>query len=255
MTIHLTIAVLVTVFMAVVAVGFLYLLHARIARRAIIAVARAFVQLGIIGGCVYGLLRADSLLLNLLWLLLTVGIAAWFTTLRARLRRQSMLPVVWVSMLISVVACLLPLYCLGPVHRASLFVPLSGGLLAVAVSILPRALKEYFVALVRFSDTYYYLLGNGSSWWKAIVPMVRRAVDRSFLPSCRQLSLAGIVGLPLFVVGLLLAGLPVWSAVVVGLLLELTGIVVAILTLMLVVVFSRRLVADKRGHLSGIVRL
>ena len=246
---------ILTALMAVLTIVLFYLLRGRTLRRAIVSVVRFIVQTAIVGGCVYGLLRADNVLLNLLWLLLTVSVAAWYVALKARLRRQYMLLHVWMAMLLSVVVCMLPMYGLGKVHQTPLFVPVSGVLLTVMTALLPRALKEYFVALVRFSDTYYYLLGNGSSWFKAIVPMLRRAVDRSFLPCYRRLSLAGIIGLPLLLAGQLLAGASPLAAVLATLLLVFSAIVATLLALLIVVVASRQLVSDKRGHLTNIVRL
>lgn len=254
MTMNLTIAAVVTALLAVVSVGFLYLLGARTKRRAVVATVRFWVQMAIVGACAYGVLRVDRLWLNIVWLLLMVGIAAWYSTLRARLRSQSMVFVVWASMFVALVVGLLPLYCLGPVHQAALLVPLSGGLLFIMTETLPLVLREYFVALERFSDTYYYQIGNGASWLQAVIPMLRRAVDRALLPVWRRLSLSAMVGLPLLLSGLLLSGQPVVEAVVTTMLLVFSGIVATLLAIVAVVLASRRRVTDKRGRLTGSVR-
>ena len=246
---------ILTVLMAALALVFFYLLHGRTLQRAIVSVVRFIVQTALVGACVYALLRIDHVLLNLLWLVLTVTICAWYVVLKAHLRRNQLLPTVWAGMLLATVVSMLPFYSLGKVHQAALFVPVSGILLTVMSALLPKALKEYFVALVRFSDTYYYLLAGGTSWFKAVVPMLRRAVDRSFLPFYRRLSLAGIVGLPLLLAGQLLAGVEPLAAVAATLLLTFSALVATLLALLFVVVASRHLVSDKRGHLTDIVRL
>lgn len=254
MTINLTIAVVLTVVMAALTLAVLYVLQAKCARRTLVSIVRMAVQLCVVVACAYAVLKADRVWLNLLWLFATTSLAAWYVVLRAGLRRRKMLAAVWGSMLVAVAVGLLPLYSLGAVHRAALLVPAAGIVQAVVASILPRALKEYFVSLVRFSDTYYYLLGNGTSWRKAVQPMVRRAADRSLLPACRRMALAALVGLPPLLGGLLLGGVQPLPALVVVLLLSLSGLFATLLSLLLVVLMSRQIVTDKRGHLSDNAR-
>lgn len=251
---NLTIGIILTIVMAALAISFFYLLQAKSARRATIATVRLIVQTTLVGGCAYGLMKIDNILLNLLWLVLTTLFAAWYVVMRARLNRRSMFVAVWGAMLVTIVISMLPMYSIGRVHQAVLLIPVAGILQCEMAMVLPRALKEYYVALVRFSDTYYYLLGNGTTWTKAVVPMLRRAVDRSFLPVYRKFSRAALVGLPLLMGGLLLAGTPLLTAVVATLLLTFSGLVATIVALLLIVVASRQVVTDKRGHLTDKAR-
>jgi len=251
---NLTIGIILTIVMAALAISFFYLLQAKSARRATIATVRLIVQTSLVGGCAYGLMKIDNILLNLLWLVLTTLFATWYVVMRARLNRRSMFVAVWGAMLAAVVVGMLPMYSIGRVHHAALLIPVAGILQCEMAVVLPRALKEYYVALVRFSDTYYYLLGNGTTWTKAVVPMLRRAVDRSFLSVYRKFSRAALVGLPLLMGGLLLAGTSPLTAVVATLLLTFSGLVATIVALLLIVVASRQVVTDKRGHLTDKAR-
>ncbi|MBQ1774656.1 MAG: ABC transporter permease [Prevotella sp.] len=251
---NLTISIILTIVMAALAISFFYMLQAKSARRATIATVRLIVQTSLVGGCAYGLMKIDNILLNLLWLVLTTLFAAWYVVMRARLNRRSMFVAVWGAMLAAVVVGILPMYSIGRVHQAALLIPVAGIVQCEMAVVLPRALKEYYVALVRFSDTYYYLLGNGTTWTKAVVPMLRRAVDRSFLPAYRKFSRAALVGLPLLMGGLLLAGTSPLTAVVATLLLTFSGLVATIVALLLIVVASRQVVTDKRGHLTDKAR-
>ncbi len=267
MTNNLIVVGVLAVLMAAVSVVFFYVLRIKFLNRAISSMLRLVLWIAVFGVCAYALLRIDNVLLSLLWELFVVLFAAWNIVRRARLRRQHMLFPVAIALFAAVIVCLLPMFVYGPVWRAHILIPVSGLLVAISSTILPRALREYFVALVRFSDTYYYLLGNGSSWLQAVAPMLKRAADRAFLPVFKRTALVGFVGLCLLLTSFFLVpnaaegvaglGSPAsYAGLCLGFLLLLaSSLACGVLAFSFVVLLSQKKVTDKRGHLSDIVRL
>lgn len=245
------------VFMALM-LGAFYVFRVKWLSSAILAIVRMCVQMGLVALCLWWLFREDRLWLNALAVLIMTGIGSAYVVNRAHLRPRLMLFPVVVAMLVSV--ALLSICLLGLVLRADNWMaahwilPVSAYLLTVNIWVNERSLREYFNSLYRFSSTYYYNIGNGTSWLIAVVPFLRRTIQRTFLSPLRRIAVMGALGLPVLLSSMLMAGWPPLQGCCVTVAFVAAGLLSALLTLLLSVVLSHKLVIDQRGNLQKAIK-
>ncbi|MBR3472097.1 MAG: ABC transporter permease [Prevotella sp.] len=236
-----------------------YLSGARLVRQSVMALCRMLVQVSLTGCLVWALDVVNHWSLGVAALLLLSLFAAWMTARRGRLRRTKMLLPLWLCLFVASLAT--ALYLETVVLRVEhpfdgrWLLAVGGAMLAAATSVLEVSLREYFVGLVRFSSTYYYKVGNGARWYQAVMPIVRRAVERSYRPSLARVSMLGLFVMPFLMSGLLMGGVHVLQAAAATIAIVAGGAFCSMLAFVLVVFVSHRFVIDKRGSLKDCVRL
>jgi len=220
----------------------------------LVVLLRMIIQMGLAGLYMHMLMLADSSLLNIMWLVLMTGLTAWMMVKRARLTtRLALLPVwggVFVSVLLITLYLLLLVLHVEHLLYTQWLVPVSGILMAGITEAVTLGLREYFVGMVRFSDHYYYQLGNGASWLQAISPILKRAFERAFMRDFSRTAVMGFAVLPILFCALMMMGVDPLKAAVVTVVMAVATWATAVLTLILVVVISRGVIMDKRGKLT-----
>ena len=87
------------------------------------------------------------------------------------------------------------------------FVPVVAVLLGHSSAMQVRGLGNFVSMLQRNRAQYDFLLGNGASQWKALMPFIRTSLLAVLSPSIANLSTLALAGLPLLFCGMLLGGL------------------------------------------------
>lgn len=238
--------------------GAFYVLRVKWLSSVVVAFVRMCVQMGLVALCLWWLFREDKLWLNALAALLMTGIGSAYVVNRAHLRQRLMFFPVFVAMLVSVMLlsiCLLVLVLHADNWLAAQRVlPVCAYLLTVNIGINERSLREYFNSLYRFPSTYYYNIGNGKPWLVAVVPFLRRTLERTFLSPIRHVTVMGALALPVLLSGMLMAGWPPLQSCGVTVAFVVAGLLSALLTLFLSVVLSHKLVIDQRGNLRKAIK-
>ena len=237
-----------------------YMSGARLLRPSAMSLLRMFVQTALIGALLWWLYEADHWALTLCGLLVISLLAALLTARRGRLRRSLMLLPVWGGMFVSVLLTSLYLEAFvlrvdGSLFAARWLMAVGGALLAASAAILEVSLREYFVGLVRFRTTYYYRVGNGARWYQAVMPIVRRAFERSYRPVLARVAVMGVVIMPFLMSGLLMGSVPPIQAAAATAVMICAALFCSVLAFVVIVVLSHRFVIDKRGALKDCVRL
>ncbi len=179
-------------------------------RPTLIAVARMVVQLFLIGLYLRYLFEWNSPWVNILWVLLMVVVASLTASHRTRLRRRVILLPLMAGLLGA--ALVVGLYFLVFVLRLShpfdarYFIPIMGILMGNMLGVCVMGLNTFYDGLQRERQLYYYLLGNGATHLEAVMPFVRRAIERSFAPCIANMAVMGIVSLPGTMIGQILGG-------------------------------------------------
>lgn len=175
------------------------------------ALGRALLLVAFTGLYVGWLYAYDSVWLCLLWLVLMAAVAAVVGAHRVGLRlRLALWPL---GCALSASTLVLSLYVLLLVLRpegamgARWLVPVAGLLLGSAQEVASVALGEYFKGLAEESQRYEYMLGNGATHREAVMPFVRRAMERAFAPVLRRLGVMGLAALPAAMLGMLMGGM------------------------------------------------
>ncbi len=191
----------------------LYAFHAlgvRLLRPAVVAVARMAVQLLLIGLYMKYLFEWNSPWINILWTALFAAAASFTAIRRARLRLRFLAVPLFGGLFGA--AVIVGLYILVFVLRlhapfdARYFVPLMGLLVGCMTGVCATGLGTFYDGLAADGRLYYYLLGNGASHIEAVLPFVRRAVEKSFAPCIADMAVMGLVAMPGTMLGMVLGG-------------------------------------------------
>ena len=176
----------------------------------LMATTRMVVQLFLIGLYLKYLFLWNSPLINILWVMVMVVVAAFTAAKRTRLKLKTIL--IPLSVAFMGAALLVGLYFLTAVLRlpspfdARYFIPIMGILMGNMLGVNVLALNTYYDGIARERQLYYYLLGNGATHIEAVTPFIRKAIEKSFAPCIANMAVMGIVSLPGTMIGQILGG-------------------------------------------------
>ena len=196
--------------LAVIPAGILWLLDRSRLMTFGIAIVQMGVQLLLLCGVVWALIKVDKLWLSLLWLLLTTGWLTWLVTKRCKLELGRYALPIGVGLLVSTLLVgLWLLLAVSPAHSlaAQWFVPVTALLSGHSAIRLIQGFSTYIEALKTDEQQYEFLRGNGASHQKALLPFLKRSLQAVFSKTCASLSVMGIATMPLLLVGILLGGI------------------------------------------------
>lgn len=225
-------------------------------KKSAVAVSRMFVQLLVMGACLWVLYRYDSLWLNLLWLMLLVLATAFLLVSRAHVRSSVLFMPACVAMFVSVL--LVTAYLIGVVFHseatwsARWFVPITGVLMAHILTTNIPAVRTYFDSLRQDSQPYLTMLGNGATRRQALAPYLTRALKSLTVPAIANLSVMGLFVMPMLLSGLLLGGLSPVVAIFTFVVLVLASLAVSVLSLSLTLWLADRRAFTRQGVLGNI---
>ena len=79
-------------------------------------------------------------------------------------------------------------------------------LMGHTTSMMIRGLSAYFSALKEDEEQYEFLLGNGMTHYKALLPFLRRSLLAVMAPTVANLTVLGLTSMPLLLVGIFMGG-------------------------------------------------
>lgn len=206
----------------------------------------------------FGAITALLMTCNILWVNLLVGVAlallsSVVVVLRSGLRqRRLLLPVMAASvaplLLVSLYVLLLVLSLKEP-FDTRFFIPMLGLMVGMASGLIARALHAYYMGLAHHNELYYYLLGNGATHREAVRHFVRRGFQAALVPVMKQMSGMFLTTAPTLMLGLVMSGVGVWTAVILEVVVLLAVMVYALTTFWLAILLSRRYAFDEYERL------
>lgn len=198
------------ILLLVIPTWFLYYFRTGLVRSTLVAALRMIIQLFFIGFYLEYLFKWNNTFINLLWVVLMTGIAAYTVLQRTSLpSRKLFLPVIMAFLCaISVIDLyfLGVVICLDPLFDARYFIPISGMILGNMLSSNVIALNAFYGSIRRERQLYLYLLGNGASRGEATAPFMREALIKSFNPTVASMAVMGLIALPGTMTGQILGG-------------------------------------------------
>jgi len=186
-------------------------------QQAITAVCKMIGYTIVAGLCLYFVFRWNSVLVNILFVVLIAAIASILTLRYARMRGYLMLVPVFGGMLVAMFIIglwlLFVVFGIKQPFEARWLIPVCGLLLGFMVETNAKALDTYYTGLKNHAQIYYFLLGNGATHREAVAYFMKRAMERCISPMLKRMAylLVGIV--PVVLWTMLLDGISVWTAV------------------------------------------
>lgn len=237
--------------------GYLIYAYDRLSwKKALTAVVRLLAQMAVIGSLLWGLYSYGSPWLALLWLALLVVAAAFLMVSRCHIRSRVLFAPACVAMFVSVlvVTAYVLLVVLQPQSPLSVrwTVPVMGLLMAHVLTTNIPAVRTYFDCLHQDSQAYFTVLGNGGRRRQALAPYVARALKSITVPTMANLSVMGLLVMPMLLSGLLIGGMDAVEAVFVFVVLVLACVATSLLSLVLILILVDCRAFTPQGQLANI---
>ena len=202
---------LIGVLLLVVPALILFRLDRRFLRQSASVLGRLTVTLLVLAGCLYYIFQWDMAWVNILWVLLSSGVA---TAVYCRKRWQSV--PIYISMtVVTFIMGIVVLLLMDVPHLfgASYFLPVMTMLQAEALFVCRRGITTYVLERRTHKELFEYLRGNGAHQLEALRPFLTKAITRAFTPVLQQLLLVGLVFVPSLLCGMLLCGIQPLQAI------------------------------------------
>lgn len=222
-----------------------------------IGAVRMIVQLLFIGVYLRYLFEWDNPVVNCLWVLLMVYIAAETAINRTKVRRAVLMWPLIVGLVVASV--LIGFYFLGIVLKldnvfsAQYFIPIMGILLGNMLTVNVIAVGTFYSTLQREQNLYYFLLGNGASRNEALMPFMRQAIVKSFAPTIANMAVMGLVSLPGTMIGQILGGSTPDVAIKYQIMIVVITMSASMLSLMIAIRLSVKRAFDGYGRMKKVL--
>ena len=202
---------LIGILLLVVPALILFRFDRRFLRQSASVLGRLTVTLLVLAGCLYYIFQWDMAWVNILWVLLSSGVA---TAVYCRKRWQSV--PIYISMtVVTFIMGIVVLLLMDVPHLfgASCFLPVMTMLQAEALFVCRRGITTYVLERRTHKELFEYLRGNGAHQLEALRPFLTKAITRAFTPVLQQLLLVGLVFVPSLLCGMLLCGIQPLQAI------------------------------------------
>lgn len=221
---------------------FLWKFKTGLLKPTLIGACRMILQLFLIGIYLRFLFEWNNLLINFIWLIVMVFVAAETAVSRTQIKRKLLFIPMVVGFLVS--ALIVGTYFLALVLRpssifaANYFIPIFGIIMGNMLGVNIIGLNVFYSGLRREQQLYYYLVGNGASRSEAISPFVRQALIKSFSPAIANMAVTGLVALPGTMIGQILGGSSPHVAIKYQIMIVIITIAACMLSLMITLYLS-----------------
>lgn len=231
----------------------IYAFDLRVMRRLLKSLAMMAVVVSAFGAVTALLITYNVLWVNVLVAVVLALLSSVVVVLRSGLRqRRLLLPVMAASVVpllfVSLYVLLLVLSLKKP-FDTRFFIPMLGLMVGMASGLIARALRAYYIGLEHHNELYYYLLGNGATHREAVRHFMRRGFQAALVPVMKQMSGMFLTTAPTLMLGLVMSGVGVWTAVILEVVVVLAVMVYALTTFWLAILLSRRYAFDEYERL------
>lgn len=218
------------------------------------ATLRMTIQLLLVGIYLEYIFNINSVLVNILWVLVMSIIASYTIIKRSGLKLKLFFIPVLLSGIISITVS--DVYFLGFVVKldnvfdARYFIPVTGMLLGNTINNVIISLDAYYKNINNEQNTYRWYLANGASTKEALLPFMRNALKIAFNPVIATTAIMGLISLPGMMTGQILGGSNPNVAVKYQIMLMITIFASGILTVVLTILSSNRIAFDNYNNLK-----
>ena len=209
MTSSLILHTILALLLLMIPFGALYVLDRPTIRPLAIALIKGIVQLLVFSLIIWAVYKIDNTWVNILWFLAMSIWGGFMVVKKCKLQvKDYMLPASAGLFGGTLLVGLWLLVAVLPIEgiTARWFIPIMAVLLGHSAAMLVRGLSNFATMFQRNRAQYYFLLGNGASPWKALMPFLRTSLLAILSPTIANLSALALATLPLLFCGMLIGG-------------------------------------------------
>ncbi|MCG6201822.1 ABC transporter permease [Psychromonas antarctica] len=217
----------------------------------LIAVSRMTVQLILVGLYLQYVFSINSLLLNVMWIIVMILIGSSAIVGKAQLPKRALFMPVTCGLTVGLLPLML-LLCYAiirpdPVYSAQYVIPLAGMLLGNSLSCNIVALQNLFEAFALRKNEYEAAIALGADPQSAARPFVLAALKKAQAPILASMATTGLVTLPGMMTGQILAGADPILAIKYQLVIMIAIFVMTSVSLTITLQLSLQSALDKTG--------
>ena len=227
--------------------------NTKLLKPTIIAVIRMTIQLFLVGLYLKYLFKLDNEFVNILWVLVMIVIATITNVRKSKLRFKLFFFPISLAILASIII-VIPFFLkltvqLDNMFTARYFIPIAGMTIGNCMERNIMALNSYYQSLTREQLEFRYYLANGATLKEATLPHIKNALNAAFNPLIAQMTVIGLVTLPGTMTGQILGGSSPDNAIKYQILLMLSIFIATMITVVLTLLFSNKLIFDENDGL------
>ena len=209
MTTSLILHTILALLLLILPFGALYLLDRPSIRPFGTALVCGIIQLLVFSLIVWGVYRIDNTWINIIWFVAMTIWGGFMVISKCHLSiKDHLLPASAGLFGGSIAVGLWLLVAVLPIESitARWFIPVMAVLLGHSAAMLVRGLSSFTTMFQRNRAQYDFLLGNGATQWKALMPFIRTSLLAVLSPTIANLSALALATLPLLFCGMLIGG-------------------------------------------------
>lgn len=209
MTTSMILHTILALLLLILPYGALYLLDRPSIRPFGTALVRGLVQLLVLSLIVWGVYKIDNTWINIIWFVAMTIWGGFMVVSKCHLAiKDYLLPAIAGLFGGAIAVGLWLLVAVLPIDSitARWFIPVMAVLLGHSAAMMVRGLSSFATMFQRNRAQYDFLLGNGASQWKALMPFVRTSLLAILSPTIANLSALALATLPLLFCGMLIGG-------------------------------------------------
>ena len=232
-----------------------YWLRLKMAKDVIISVTRMLIQLALMGLFLEYLIQWDSLALNITWFFVMIFAASHSAIKRNKLSFRKFWKPIFLAMTIAVAFSVLYFNTLiinvKDIFSARFFVVISGMILGNSMKGIIIVLDKFYTNITKEKHQYFYRLSLGASKFEALRPWVQQSIRASLQPIIATTATMGLVSIPGMMTGQMLGGSSPMLAIKYQMAIVLVIFVAMVISVVLALFFSIRVVIDGNGMLNN----
>ena len=209
MTSSLILHTILALLLLIIPFGALYVLDRPSIRPFATALVRGIIQLLVLSLIVWGVYKINNTWINIIWFIAMTIWCGFIVLNKCHLSiKNYLLPASAGLFGGTMIVGLWLLVAVLPIEgiTSRWFIPVMAVLLGHSAAMLVRGLSNFATMFQRNRAQYDFLLGNGASQWKALMPFLRTSLLAILSPTIANLSALALATLPLLFCGLLIGG-------------------------------------------------
>lgn len=234
----------------------IYHFKLRVMHRFLMSMVRMVIGVALMSLIVYGAVCLDSIVYDIVALIVFSLLSALFALNKARLRVGKMLIPVGIGVIVALafVSFYVLLLVFGEKNPfiQHLFIPVIGLVLGSMVAIDAKALQSYYSGLLYHNQLYNYLLGNGASHREAVRYFVKRSLEASIVAASKQMSGIVFVSAPVLLLAMVMCGANLFTAAAFQVLFYIVVLAASLISLCLTLLIGRRYSFDEYERLKSV---
>lgn len=216
---------------------------------------RMSIQLILVGFYLKYIFQINSLLINLLWILVMMTAATFSIIRRSEIKnRKFYFPIIVglsADVLINILIYSTIIIDFKEFFTARYLIPISGMVIGNCITNSIIALKSFYGGLQKNQDKYKYLLNITASRKQALFPFLQEALKTSFAPTIASNATIGLIWLPGIMTGQILGGSDPLVAIKYQIMIVLSIFIGNILTVFLTLFLSSKYAFDENDFLTS----